>query len=221
MFFMDRCGKLPFLRVKRLVYCLVICAPMKPTYDDTRQHLLDTGHRMMAEKGFTSVGLNEILQTAGVPKGSFYHYFKSKELYGQALLEDYFVCYLADMERRLTLPDLNARERLMDYWQGWQDRCTLEGHGDECLVVKLSAEVADLSEAMRLTLRDGAERVVARITTCIEQGQADQCLPDGDARQLAETLYQLWLGASLLNKLQRTGQSLDTAMATTRRLLDV
>ncbi|MFM9381060.1 TetR/AcrR family transcriptional regulator [Pseudomonas sp. UV AK001] len=193
---------------------------MKPTYDDTRQHLLDTGHRMMAEKGFTSVGLNEILQTAGVPKGSFYHYFKSKELYGQALLEDYFVCYLADMERRLTLPDLNARERLMDYWQGWQDRCTLEGHGDECLVVKLSAEVADLSEAMRLTLRDGAERVVASITTCIEQGQADHCLPDGDARQLAETLYQLWLGASLLNKLQRTGQSLDTAMATTRRLLD-
>jgi AcrR family transcriptional regulator len=96
-------------------------------------------------KGFTSVGLNEILQTAGVPKGSFYHYFKSKELYGQALLEDCFVGYLADMERRLTLPGLNAYERLMDYWQGWQNRCTLEGHGDECLVVKLSAEVADLS----------------------------------------------------------------------------
>ncbi|WP_163030699.1 TetR/AcrR family transcriptional regulator, partial [Pseudomonas viridiflava] len=61
---------------------------MKPTYDDTRQHLLDTGHRMMAERGFTSVGLNELLQAAGVPKGSFYHYFKSKELYGQGLLED-------------------------------------------------------------------------------------------------------------------------------------
>ena len=194
---------------------------MKPTYDDTRQHLLDTGHRMMAEKGFTSVGLNEILQTAGVPKGSFYHYFKSKELYGQALLEDYFVDYLADMERRLTLPDLSARERLMDYWQGRQDRCTLEGHGDECLVVKLSAEVADLSETMRLTLRDGAERVVARITECIEQGQVEKSLPEGDARQLAETLYQLWLGASLLNKLQRTGQSLGRAMETTKRLLKV
>ncbi|WP_192564545.1 TetR/AcrR family transcriptional regulator [Pseudomonas gozinkensis] len=194
---------------------------MKPTYDDTRQHLLDTGHRMMAEKGFTSVGLNEILQTAGVPKGSFYHYFKSKELYGQALLEDYFVDYLADMERRLTLPGLSAHERLMGYWQGWQDRCTLEGHGDECLVVKLSAEVSDLSETMRLTLRDGAERVVTRITECIEQGQVDHSLPEGDARQLAETLYQLWLGASLLNKLQRTGQSLSTSMETTKRLLSV
>ena len=195
--------------------------PMKPTYDDTRQHLLDTGHRMMAEKGFTSVGLNEILQTAGVPKGSFYHYFKSKELYGQALLADYFVGYLADMERRLTLPGLTAYERLMDYWQGWQNRCTLEGHGDECLVVKLSAEVADLSESMRLTLRDGAEQVVARITLCIEQGQAENNLPQGDARHLAETLYQLWLGASLLNKLQRTGQSLETSMAMTKQLLGV
>ncbi|VVP67578.1 HTH-type transcriptional repressor NemR [Pseudomonas fluorescens] len=194
---------------------------MKTTYDDTRQHLLETGYRMMAEKGFTSVGLNELLQTARVPKGSFYHYFKSKELYGQALLEHYFVGYLADMERRLTLPGLSARERLMDYWQGWQDRCTLEGHGDECLVVKLSAEVADLSEAMRLTLRDGAQKVVMRITECIEQGQAENSLPDGNARQLAETLYQLWLGASLLNKLQRTGQSLSTSMAMTKRLLGV
>ncbi len=196
-----------------------ILRPMKPTYDDTRQHLLDTGHRMMAVKGFTSVGLSEILQTAGVPKGSFYHYFKSKELYGQALLEDYFVGYLADMERRLTLPGLSAYERLMDYWQGWQNRCTLEGHGDECLVVKLSAEVADLSESMRLTLRDGAERIVARITTCLEEGQLDKSLPQTDARQLAETLYQLWLGASLLNKLQRTGQSLQTSMVMTKRLL--
>ena len=109
----------------------------------------------------------------------------------------------------------------MDYWLGWQNRCTLEGHGDECLVVKLSAEVADLSESMRLTLRDGAEQVVSRITLCIEQGQAENSLPDGDARQLAETLYQMWLGASLLNKLQRTGQSLNTSMATTRQLLSV
>ncbi|MFX5926164.1 TetR/AcrR family transcriptional regulator, partial [Acinetobacter baumannii] len=41
---------------------------MKPSYDDTRQHLLDTGYRIMAVKGFSGVGLNEILQTAGVPK---------------------------------------------------------------------------------------------------------------------------------------------------------
>ena len=82
---------------------------MKQNYSDTRQQLLDTGQRMMVLKGFTGVGLNEILQTAGVPKGSFYHYFKSKEQYGQALLEEYFENYLADMDQRFAVADERAR----------------------------------------------------------------------------------------------------------------
>lgn len=116
---------------------------MKPSYDDTRQHLLDTGYRIMAVKGFSGVGLNEILQTAGVPKGSFYHYFKSKEQFGQALLEDYFRVYLADMDQRFSAPGLNARERLMSYWQKWLDNACPPCDEQRCLVVKLSAEVAD------------------------------------------------------------------------------
>ena len=45
---------------------------------DTRQHILDCGRQLVAAKGFVGVGLAEILATAGVPKGSFYHYFASK-----------------------------------------------------------------------------------------------------------------------------------------------
>lgn len=131
---------------------------MKTSYDDTRQHLLDTGYRIMAVKGFSGVGLNEILQTAGVPKGSFYHYFKSKEQFGQALLEDYFRVYLADMDQRFSAPGLNARERLMSYWQKWLDNACPPCDEQRCLVVKLSAEVADLSESMRITLRERLRR---------------------------------------------------------------
>ena len=63
---------------------------MNTRHDNTRQHILETGQRIIVGKGFASVGLNEILTTAGVPKGSFYHYFESKEQYGQALLENHF-----------------------------------------------------------------------------------------------------------------------------------
>jgi TetR/AcrR family transcriptional repressor of nem operon len=63
---------------------------MKASHADTRQHILDTGNRIIAAKGFSAVGLNEILQAAEVPKGSFYHYFKSKEQFGEALLEAFF-----------------------------------------------------------------------------------------------------------------------------------
>ena len=54
---------------------------MSNDYTDVRQHILDTGRSIILGKGFSAVGLNEILATAQVPKGSFYHYFKSKETF--------------------------------------------------------------------------------------------------------------------------------------------
>ena len=192
---------------------------MKQTYDDTRQHLLDTGHRMMVVKGFTGVGLNESLQAASVPIGSFYHYFKSKEQYGQSLLEDYFRTYLANMDERFAVRGNTARERLMGYWQKWLDSYCEPCDEQKCLVVKLSAEVADLSESMRITLRDGSDQIIERIAGCIEQGQRDGSLPQGDAYRTALALYQLWLGASLLSKLHRNSRSLENAMATTLMML--
>ncbi|WP_237712972.1 TetR/AcrR family transcriptional regulator [Serratia sp. M24T3] len=203
-----------------------IIPAMKHAYDDTRQHILDTGYRMMAVKGFTSVGLNELLQTAGVPKGSFYHYFKSKEQYGQALLEDYFRTYLAAMDSRFSAPGVNGRDRLMGYWQHWQDRysydcSSLNCDALECLVVKLSAEVADLSESMRLTLREGTNRVIDLLSACVEQGQQDGSLPANDPRQTASALYQLWLGGSLLNKLHRDGKPLAQTMTATKAILGI
>ena len=60
---------------------------MSNDYTDVRQHILDTGRSIILGKGFSAVGLNEILATAQVPKGSFYHYFKSKEVFGEAMVE--------------------------------------------------------------------------------------------------------------------------------------
>jgi len=192
---------------------------MNIRHDNTRQHILDTGLGIFAGKGFASVGLNELLKAAGVPKGSFYHYFESKEQYGQALLEDYFARYLADIDDLFALDAASAHDRLMRYWQRWLDKQCEECAEQKCLVVKLAAEVADLSDAMRLTLRDGTERIVDRIAALIEAGAADASLPALDARPTAQMLYQLWLGASLLGKLHRNSQALENAMRYTRQVL--
>ena len=53
------------------------------------------------------------LTAAAVPKGSFYHYFKSKELFGEALLADYFEHYLAQIESVLQTSDTPAAQRLL------------------------------------------------------------------------------------------------------------
>lgn len=192
------------------------------TRDDTRRHLLDTGSRLIAEKGFTGLGLSELLRVAGVPRGSFYHYFTSKERFGQAVLEDYFARYLAGIDARLSAdaPAGCGRDRLLAYWRHWQQAQCADGSDGKCLVVKLSAEVADLSDAMRLALRDGTERVIGGIAALIAAGVADRSLPPLDPESTARTLYPLWLGASLLAKLHRDGRALADAMRVTERLLD-
>lgn len=73
---------------------------------DTRQHILACGQQLVAGKGFVGVGLSEILASASVPKGSFYHYFASKELFGIALLETYFETYLLNLDALLGRTDL-------------------------------------------------------------------------------------------------------------------
>ncbi|MFP2769799.1 TetR/AcrR family transcriptional regulator [Oceanisphaera sp. KMM 10153] len=192
---------------------------MNTKHQDTRQHLLDTGRDILAARGFSSVGLSALLQQAGVPKGSFYHYFKSKEQFGQALLEDYFSHYLTELDALFGRPEQNGRERLMGYWSEWQRRyCSPQGRSD-CLVVKLSAEVADLSEPMRLTLKTGTDQVIGRIGGCIAAGVSDGSLQAEQPTLLATSLYQLWLGASLLTKLHRDDRHLSLAMTMTRQLL--
>ncbi|MFS4518200.1 TetR/AcrR family transcriptional regulator, partial [Delftia tsuruhatensis] len=71
---------------------------MKKPAQETRQHILDVAKALMTQKGYTAVGLAEVVAAAGVPKGSFYYYFKSKEEFGQALLQEYFDEYLAKID---------------------------------------------------------------------------------------------------------------------------
>jgi TetR/AcrR family transcriptional repressor of nem operon len=195
---------------------------MAPTngYTDTRQGILDTAYGLVGAKGFSGVGLNEILATARVPKGSFYHYFGSKEAFGEALLAHYFEGYLVDLDTTLAEPGLNQAERLMTYWRKWQ---TSQGSGDDqgkCLAVKLAAEVSDLSEPMRLALKTGTAGIIERLSRAVEAGVAEGSLTlEDEPHATAETLYHLWLGASLMTKIVRTATPFEAAMTTTRRLL--
>ena len=194
---------------------------MNTTSIDLRQHILDIAKPLLLGKGFTAVGLTELLAAAQIPKGSFYHYFESKEAFGNALLGAYFSDHLAYLDVLLGCPG-TAAERLMSYWQYWLDTQTSDDPNTKCLAVKLSAEVSDLSESMRVTLAWGTQGIIQRLAQCIEAGKVDGSLPVAqDARILATALYQTWLGASLLVKITRDRAPLDIAMVNTRQLLSL
>ncbi|WP_426153508.1 TetR/AcrR family transcriptional regulator [Pseudomonas sp. DC3000-4b1] len=187
---------------------------------DTRQEILEVGQRIMAAKGYSAVGLKEILAAADVPKGSFYHYFESKDAFGEALLEDYFEDYLEELDQILAQPGLSMAQRLMNYWTAWQqNQSFLECQG-KCLAVKLGVEVADLSEPMRAVLQRGTSGITDRLALAIEAGVTEGSLTiEGDPYAVAQSLYQLWVGASVMVKIARNMKPFETALTTTRQIL--
>lgn len=189
---------------------------------EIRDHILATGQRIMAGKGFSAVGLNEILKDAGVPKGSFYHYFGSKEAFGVDMLSHYFDDYLADIDRTLGQQGLTMAQRLMNYFQQWQASQSFSDCQGKCLAVKLGAEVADLSDSMRLALDAGTSGIISRLSEALKTGVAEGSLAiDEPSRTVAESLYQLWLGASVMVKIVRHTGPFDSAMITTRKIIHI
>lgn len=192
---------------------------MKTSIQDTRQHILETGYQLIAGRGFVAVGLAEILKHAQIPKGSFYHYFKSKEQFGEAVIEYYFADYKQRLHDRFNQQHHSAYDKLMGYWQCWMlsqaDGCSSQ----KCLVVKLSAEVADLSEPMRLALLKGTHLVQDRLSQCIQAGIVEGSIKPVAADDTARLLYNLWIGASLMAKLSKDDNNLHQAMQTTQAML--
>lgn len=177
---------------------------------DTKTHLLDTGYQLIARKGFTAVGIKQILDTAGIPKGSFYHYFASKEAFGEAIISNYFIHYKMRLDT-IANQDISAQQKLYNYFQNWYDTQQNGCDHGKCLVVKLSAEVADMSESMRLALNAGYQQTINWLAEQIKAGWEDHSVPRFDnvaAESMAKRWYFAWLGASLIAKTSQTNTPL-------------
>ncbi|MGM8931150.1 TetR/AcrR family transcriptional regulator [Salinicola halophyticus] len=192
---------------------------MKKRNPEMRQHIIDVARSLMTAKGYTGAGLSEVLSVAGVPKGSFYYYFRSKDEFGQAVLSEYFDEYLSRIDPILR-SDSPGAERLIRYFNYWIETQGADVPEEKCLVVKLGAEVCDISDDMRAVMESGTSRIIGRLKSCIAQGIEDGSIhTDQDPEAAAESLYQLWLGASLLAKVDQSKRPFEFALDTTKRLL--
>jgi TetR/AcrR family transcriptional repressor of nem operon len=192
---------------------------MNAKTQDTRQHILDVGYELIVNKGFTAVGLAQLLKSAEVPKGSFYHYFKSKEQFGEALIEEYIRSYMARIQLVLNQPEMNGRDCLLGYFSRWLAMDNGVCNANKCLIVKLSAEVSDLSDTMRVSLANGADLIMQALAYTLQRGIDDGSIAPLHCHEVASQLYQQWLGASLLNKLMQDQSHLELCLATTKQRL--
>lgn len=178
---------------------------------ETRELLLRAGLEVLTEKGFSSTGIEEILGRASVPKGSFYHYFDSKEAFGLALVERYGVFFARKLDRHLGNPALPPLGRLRAFVADAMEGMARYGFRRGCLIGNLGQEMGALPESFRARLKETFEDWQARFAASLTEAQhAGELAREADPERLAAVFWIGWEGAVLRAKLERSAQPLES-----------
>jgi len=185
------------------------------TKEATRDVLLETGKQIFLKRGYNHAGIESILQASGVPKGSFYHYFGSKEDFGLEVLNRFAESHNADLDRYLGDSSLKPLERLRRLAEAKCDWMERQDCRNGCLVGNLSQEMADQSEAFRSRLGEIFRGWVDRYAACFREAQeAGEIAERVNPHELAEFWLNSWQGAILRAKTARSTEPLRTFLDT-------
>lgn len=178
--------------------------------ESTKTRLLNAGMELFHARGYHATGLKDILGQSGVPKGSFYHHFESKEDFGLQVLDGYVADGTDTLIEHLANTERLPLDRIAGFFQvvfsGWAEKDCREG----CLLGNLGQELAEEHATFRKRIEEALSEWVLLIAGCIERGQQiDNVRPDLDAGEMAEQLINSFQGAALRMKLVRN----DTPLA--------
>tara|TARA_Y100000766_G_C18869427_1_gene587464 strand:- start:71 stop:724 length:654 start_codon:yes stop_codon:yes gene_type:complete len=167
----------------------------------TRDKLIDSGAELIAQQGYNATGINAVLKTCGVPKGSFYHYFSSKEDFGLAVIERFADDYDASLAALLEDPALPPLERLRRYFATGRAHMLDCDHTTGCLIGNLGQELSGQSDTFRDALNLVFQRWEKRFVACLSQAQADGTINAAiPPEALASFILSGWEGAILRAK---------------------
>jgi len=170
-----------------------------------RRELIRVGREIIVRQGFNAAGLSDILAAADVPKGSFYYYFKNKEDFGLAIIEDFASEYQEKLDRTLGNEQLPPKQRLLDYFAAGileMETCSCI---DGCLNGNLAQEMAPQSEVFRDRLNQILVHWESQLANCLQAMQGTGALPkETDTTNLAQFILGGWQGAVLKAKVVRS-----------------
>lgn len=177
---------------------------------DTRQALVWCGTELMTERGFQVTGIEEVLKRVGVPKGSFYHFFKSKDEFGAAVIENYVAYYARKMDLIFHNTEISPMARLKEFTENAKRGMTKFDFRRGCLIGNLGQELASLDKDFRQQLEAVLVSWEDRVSACLEDAvNAGEISPDSDTNALSRFFWIGWEGAILRAKLTRDLSPID------------
>ena len=177
---------------------------------DTREHILACGGRIVHHKGFAATGLQEILNAAGVPKGSFYFYFKSKEEFGLALVEHYQSIFAQELRPILNDETRPPLQRLARFFLWFRDYFAQEGYIKGCPIGNLTQELGDTNPLFREKLHIALENLIRGMAKQLRQAQdRGELRREPSSEAMARFIISAWQGALIRMKAAAGPEPLD------------
>jgi TetR/AcrR family transcriptional repressor of nem operon len=182
----------------------------------TRERLLQVGLLRFHENGYAATGIQEILEQAQVPKGSFYHHFASKEEFARAVMLQHVSREARHMERPLKDSKLPPLKRLRQYFKELIKLSGQCGSVPGCLVSKMSLEVSSQSEVIRTLLSEAFKTWQKAIEEVLRAAVDEKELPSGTrTAELAAYLLNSWEGAVVRSHAEQNDKPLETFISLT------
>jgi len=176
----------------------------------TKEKALTAGLELFSQKGYSNVGLAEILKTAEIPKGSFYHHFKSKEAFAIQVLERYSNFGLVNFTSvLLEQKELSPKERIKVFYSDRANEFEQKEFVKGCLLGDSCSE-GGVSSEFKAFVDGQLEKWQIVIERCLEEGKENNQIPGKlDTRMMAAVILNGWEGAISRMKSSKTRQPLD------------
>lgn len=169
----------------------------------TKRTLLEHGMTMLLQRGYNDLGVADLLEAAGVPKGSFYHHFGSKEEFGLQVIDLYMEEVHAGLDHCLGDTRLPPLARVRRFFDLSAEKYRTEGYLG-CLLGGLGQELSGISEAFRRKVERCFSEIARRIAATLDEAVQRGELPaTTDVDAMAELLINCWEGAALRSRLRR------------------
>jgi TetR/AcrR family transcriptional repressor of nem operon len=170
-----------------------------------REQLLNEGVALLMKQGYHGTGLQEILDSVKIPKGSFYNYFGSKEQFGAEVIAHYIQPFIEQLQTHLQNPQQDALTALRAYFDELIASVAQSDFTGGCLLGNLMGEIGDTSEVCRLALKSAVERYRDLLQSGLTKAQQQGTIrTDKSAQEMADLLTDAWQGALLRMKIEQS-----------------
>ena len=172
---------------------------------NTRDRIIETGAEIIHRKGFNHTGIQEILNAAEVPKGSFYNYFKSKQDFGLQLIDYFSDQFSRIASEHMEDASVSPLNRLYGCLTAFMEFFESQDYAGGCPIGNLAQEMGDLSPVFRKRLKEAVDTMIETYCRVLELAQKDRKVSKSlDIKETASFIVASWHGAIIQMKLAKS-----------------